>query len=292
MISLSPSPILLIGLAIVVALVLAYAGALYLARRERDALARARREIGEALKAPGIDLSEVPAELRAFEHQMNQLSAERFELEQKNGALERRLRQFDIGPDAKRAAAVSDCMLDVAAAAERLARLDPDFELVGRSMELTAGLQKAAEALKVIGASRPFATQLGELLEQGDLDAALTASAIFEKYFAERTSWRELRVGLRAVDALVVALLDRAGVQVVDVPVLSIVDSGEVRGMELSDRRGLRAIPAIQQKAARIARELRHNEVLVVDCHKPGWMSDRLGSRAPQLAIFDPASWT
>jgi hypothetical protein len=54
----------------------------------------------------------------------------------------------------------------------------------------------------------------------------------------------------------------------------------------------MRFIPAVQQKAARIARDLAPNELLVVDCHRPGWISERLGSRPPALAIFDPASWT
>jgi hypothetical protein len=292
MFELYPTPMLITALAVAAALILGYVLARYLARREHAMLVKAEREIGAVLKAPGLRLSDVPAELREFEKLMNKFSSEKFELEQRSQALHSQLMQADPGPDMRRAIALSDCLTDTAKSAEDLANVDPDFALVGRTLDLVSGLRRSADALKGLSRGPSFAAQLARLLDQGDLDVPLTVSAILEKYFSERSSWREICISARAADALLVSLLDRVGVRIVDVPILSIIDSADARDMQLSDRRELRSIPAIQQKAARIARELHPNELLVVDCHRPGWISDQLGSRAPHLAIFDPASWT
>lgn len=289
---LQPQPILLVSLAIAGALLLGYLLALYLARRERDKLAAAREEIAGALKMPHLSLSEVPAELKSLEAIMSGVLDENTALETKVKGLEERLQQTELGPEARRAAAAADCLSDAAKSAETLVSADPDFGSIAGALDLVAGLRRSADALRSFLKEPSLGTQIGRLLEQGDFDSSLTASAILEKYFSERFGWREARVGVKAADALLVSLLESASIQIVDVPILSVLGRHDIRDVQVSDRRGLRSIPAIQQRAARIARDLQPNEMLVVDCHKPGWISDRVGSRSPHLAIFDPASWT
>jgi hypothetical protein len=291
-IALAPQAVVLVPLLIVVALLFGYLLARYLARRERNKLTDAQRAIGEALREPRISLSDVPTEIRSMENQMSGFHAKNIVLEEKIKDLEQRLKRQELGPDARRAAALSDCLDDAASSVESLAAGDADFGVVAEVLDLASGLRRSATALRNLPDDASFRTEVDHLLERGDLDSSLTASAILEKYFSERFSWREVRVSVKAADALLVSLLESIGNQIVDVPILSVVGRHDIRDMAVSDRRNLRSIPAIQQRAARIARELQSNEMLVVDWHKPGWISDRLGTRSPALAIFDPASWT
>jgi hypothetical protein len=283
--------LILFALSIGFALIAAYFVTHYLTRREREDFEDAQRAIGEALGRPDLSIADAAKEINSI----NRLTSSNYE---KNVALDKslkeaneRLKRATLGGEERRAAAVTDCLNDAAKAAEALAD-DADFQALGQALELVTGLRRCAEALSKLPGGSSVALQLGSLLEKGELDTALTASAVLENYFAERPDWRDVRIALRAADALLVSLLQTVGIQVVDVPILSVVGRNDIRGAAVSDRRGLRSIPTIQQRAARIARDLAPSELLVVDCHRPGWISDKIGSRPPGLAIFDPASWT
>jgi hypothetical protein len=273
------------------ALIVASLAMILLMRGQRARMAFAQRRISEALRKPDLPLAAVPAEIRALEALMSGLQEKNIALSNDLSQSTERVKQAELSTEARWARAVADCLATTTKAVEALAG-DADFQRVALALDLSSGLPRCANELRNLPKGPSFAVQVGSLLERGELDPALTAYAVLDRFFSERSAWRQVRIDLRAADALLVALLDAIGIQIVRVPLLSVVGPSDIRDTVVSDLREMRFIPAVQQKAARIARDLAPNELLVVDCHRPGWISERLGSRPPALAIFDPASWT
>jgi hypothetical protein len=258
-------------------------------RQARARLSRSEQSIAMALGKPGLKLRDVPAAIGRIEDLMADLFNQ-------NGTLRKALAEAkgqqkkEPGQGLKRMLAVADRLDEAAVAAEAL-KADADFQSFERALELTNGLRDCARILRSLPDDPALDQELRAILERGTLDLALTTQGLLDVYFSDRPSWRRVRAMVRAADALLVAALEAHGIEIVQTGPLTVVSRSDLRDAAPADRRNLRYVQPIQQKAARIARNLGPTEFLVVDCHRPGWIFGQV-RRSPGLAIFDPASWT
>jgi hypothetical protein len=258
-------------------------------RRARARLSRSEQSIATALGKPGLKLRDAPAAIGRIEDLMADLFNQ-------NGALREALAEAkgqpkkEPGHGLKRVLAVADCLDEAAVAAEAL-KADVDFQSFERTLELTNGLRGCAKILRSLPDDPALDPELRDILERGTLDLVLTTRGLLDAYFSDRPSWRSIRAMVRAADALLVAALEARGIEIVQTSPLTVVSRSDLRDAVPADRRNLRYVQPIQQKAARLARNLGPTEFLVVDCHRPGWIFGQV-RRSPGLAIFDPASWT
>jgi hypothetical protein len=254
------------------------------------------REVAEALEKPGISLATAAQEIRArqgnFVAKYNELYNSILTLQTENAALQQKLRSVELNPDQIRVAAAIASIED-ATRALASATVDPDFSNLDQTFGLRNELEKTREYLAELLSGADFTKRLLDGLQRGHFDHILTTPSFLETYFAGRPRWHALTLGYRSAEALLLGLLQANGVEIVRMPLLSIIDASEARAAQVADRRNVKNIPAVRQTAARAARELEQSEFLVVDWHAPGWQSNhQIGSRAPAFALFEPASWT
>lgn len=256
----------------------------------------AEREIGEALRKPGIALAGVAEEIRDLERKFVQVDGESRaqikQLEVSNADLHVQLSSLQRSPEQIRLEAAKACIGD-AIQALATAPSDPDFFILDQTFELRAALEDTLQHLSALPAGEGFVPALLDALERGRLDHVLTMPSFLDTYFVDRPRWATLNLAYASIERLLTGLLQSTGVQLVRTPLLSVVSAAEARGGDVGDRRNVKKIPAVRQTAARVARDLDPSELLVVDCHAPGWQSNhRIGSKSPGLALFEPATWT
>jgi hypothetical protein len=256
----------------------------------RRSMIQHEREIASALRMPQTALADAAHHINQLMRAAMDLQKDNLRLEKASSAAGNPQPAIVESPDQKMAKLVIAC-LDIALQSADALQSDPDFQAVDQSLGLQAGLRSAAEALRTFPHESNSGAQLTAILEGGDLNTALTASAFIDAYYSDRREWRRHRTALRAVDAVLVMLLNMRGVQVVQTPILQVVGAEEIRNAQVSDRRNVRRLPHVQRQAARAARDLRSEEFLIVDCHSPGWIFDQ-HKRLPSIAVFDPSSWT
>ena len=256
----------------------------------------AEREIGEALKKPGIALAGAAEEIRDLERRFvevdGQSRAQIKELEDSNADLRVQLSGLQRSPDQIRLQAAMTC-IDDAMQALAPAPTDPDFSILDQTFELRAALEDTRQHLAALPTGDGFVPALLDALERGRFDHVLTMPSFLDTYFLDRPRWAALHLAYSSTERLLTGLLQSNGVQLVRRPLLSIVSAAEARGADVGDRRNVKKIPAVRQTAARVARDLDPGELLVVDCHAPGWQSShKIGSKLPGFALFEPSTWT
>jgi len=252
---------------------------------------RLEEEIAGALGRPGLRLAAVPAEIRDLEEATGNLLAE-------NETLRRDLKDFALhvrrgeGDGIESLVASAIVSLRAAHSGAEMARNDPDFAAVDQAIGLRAGISKTIEELESLAEVENPGMLLPRLLENGQLNLALTVAGFLDAYFSDRDRWRRLRAGCRSSEAAIVCALATLGVDVTFAPILGVYAPDALPGERVPDRRNIRKIPAVQRRAARLARSLGDRDCLIVDCHVPGWISEKIGQRTPSLTIFDRSSWT
>jgi hypothetical protein len=254
-------------------------------------LGRLEEEIASALGRPGLRLAAVPAEIRDLEEATGNLLAE-------NETLRRGLKDFALqvrrgeGDRIESLVASAIVSLRTAHAGAEMLRNDPDFAAVDQAIGLRPGISKTIEELESLAEVEDPGMLLPRLLENGQLNLALTVAGFLDAYFSDRDGWRRLRAGCRGSEGAIVCALATLGVDVTFAPILGVYAPDALPGERVPDRRNIRKIPAVQRRAARLARSLGERDCLIVDCHVPGWISEKIGQRTPSLTIFDRSSWT
>jgi hypothetical protein len=254
-------------------------------------LRRLEEEIASALARPGLRLAAVPAEIRDLEKATGNLLAENETLRRNLKDFARQVRRGE-GDRTDTLVASAIVSLRTAQSGSEMLHNDPDFAAVDQAIALRAGIAETIGELESLAENEDPGTLLPRLLENGQLNLALTVAGFLDAYFSDRDGWRRLRAGCRASEAAIVCALATLGVDVTFAPILGVYAPDALPGERVPDRRNIRKIPAVQRRAARLARSLGERDCLIVDCHVPGWISDKIGQRTPALTIFDRSSWT
>jgi hypothetical protein len=254
-------------------------------------LGRLEEEIASALGRPGLRLPAVPAEIRDLEEATGNLLAENETLRRNLKDFARQVRRGE-GDTIDTLVASAIVSLRTAQSGAEMLRNDPDFAAVDQAIAVCAGISQTIGELESLAEIEDPGTLLPRLLENGQLNVALTVAGFLDAYFSDRDGWRRLRAGCRASEAAIVCALATLGVDVTFAPILGVYAPDALPGERVPDRRNIRKIPAVQRRAARLARSLGERDCLIVDCHVPGWISDKIGQRIPSLTIFDRSSWT
>jgi hypothetical protein len=158
-------------------------------------------------------------------------------------------------------------------------------------LQLDTALNEAITTLGQAAASSSRSPEFVRQLERGELDELLTIGPLLNAYFPANAELGIVPAALAAVNRLVCFILATCEVTIRIQRPLSIVDVG-TPGIEPFDRREVRRVEPIRERAAREARTLAEGKLLVVDCTRPGWSAPGKTSREPRSTIFDPASWT
>lgn len=251
------------------------------------------RDIGEALRMPDITLSDVPGEIRRIELLMADMNTElKTSRQELRAVATARLPATVPGPNIRRATAIALCFQDALAKADKLDH-DAEFRRVRTALRLDEGLSGCIQALGEIGDESMFRRRLTDALAQSRFDLALTASDFFAAYFPSNEAWQPLKMQMEAGKISLEALLGNFGITLYPTLFLTTVSHRDIRGLIQADIREFRRIAAVQERAARKARDLNDQEVLVVDCHRPGWYAKDKGTEVkPLVAIFDRSTWT
>jgi hypothetical protein len=250
-------------------------------------VARLTREIGAALHKPGLPLEQVSSEIERIETGTANLVAAYEDLKEAN----RKAALRAGNPLRKRIDAAIFFLEDSISAGQRLAD-HTEFSGINQVLAVQDGYEAAAKALSELPDGDWLEAALLTALERGDFNVALTFPSFIEAYFPDQRDWRQLRIAAGAGEAALQSLLAHQGFQMLMTPILSIISAADIREPPTTDIRNVRTIPEVQKLAARMARDLGNREFLIVDCHTPGWISEKHGRRAPQFTVFDPASWT
>jgi hypothetical protein len=282
-------PSLLIGGALLIAAIGLALNALRTKPNHRDGVdvARVTRDIATALRKPGLPLEQVAGEIQRIETGTANLVAAYEDLKERD----RKATLRASNPSRKRIDAAVVFLEDSISAAQSLTD-HAEFARIDQVLSVQDAYKAGAKALREMPDGDWLETGLLTALERGDFNAALTFPSFLEAYFPDQRDWRRLRTALGAGEAALRSLLEEQGFQILTTPILSIISPADIREPPTTDIRSVRTIPEVQKLAARVARDLGHREFLIVDCHTPGWISDKHGRRAPQFTVFDPTSWT
>jgi hypothetical protein len=261
----------------------------------------AEEDIAKALVLESIDLDEVGTEIRKLNRDFTGMVKDLNSAHEKDTAdLRARLelseaknrQQQSLSPDQLRARAIVTC-IDDAVQAFAAGVANADIRLLDETIGMRAALEATRTLLENLATSSDFSNQLLAALDHGKLDHGLTTASLLDTYFADRVAFRHIRVAYRSLESLLISLLHGQDVYIQQPSLLSIISTADVPNLQAADQRNVRNIPLIRQTAARVARGLEPNEVLIVDCPAPGWSSTRpIGRRQPRIAIFESSSWT
>jgi hypothetical protein len=179
---------------------------------------------------------------------------------------------------------VVDVLHDYPSSHSLMAQLNTSLSMEVNLVEAIKALERAAKATE--GDSG-----LVQQLERGELDELLTIGPFLSAYFPSTPELGVVPAALAAVNQLVSFILAGDKVSIRIQRPLSVVEIG-TPGTEPFDRRQIRLVASIRERAAREARTLGEGQLLVVDCTSPGWTAPGRATREPRSTIFDPASWT
>jgi hypothetical protein len=261
--------------------------------RQRRIIGGIERELAEILKLDKFSIEQTPKVLSRITSLANQL-ADRVDELDAAGKQPPSMRGREQGHDQLRADLFDVAIAIVRRVVEVLRNYGSSNRLMmqlNASLSLEANLVEAVAALEKGASSAEGDSELVQQLERGELDELLTVGPLLSAYFPSNQELGIVPAALAAVNQLVTFILAQEKVTVKIQSPLSVVEIG-TPGIEPFDRRQIRLVEPVRERAARQARTLGEGQLLVVDCTRPGWTAPGRAAREPRSTIFDPASWT
>jgi hypothetical protein len=291
------SPVAIDTLWIIFALLVLAAGVALFNRwrllRQRKIIGGIERELAEILKLDKFSIEQTPKVLSRITSLANQL-ADRVDELDAAGKQPPGMRGREQNHDQLRADLFDVAIAIVRRVVEVLRNYGSSNRLMTQlnaSLSLEANLVEAVAALEKGASSAEGGSELVQQLERGELDELLTVGPLLSAYFPSSQELGIVPAALAAVNQLVTFILAQEKVTIKIQSPLSVVEIG-TPGIEPFDRRQIRLVEPVRERAARQARTLGDGQLLVVDCTRPGWTAPGRAAREPRSTIFDPASWT
>lgn len=254
-------------------------------RRERG-LRHIEGEVAEQLDQPGLRFEELPAAIAKLNadvsvvlEQIRSLEAEQSRCSEADIALPEALFELIL-------ATVKSIDADIAR--------HVDSPEVARLLDVLTPREHLQTVISRMSSEEDFPAPgdiLFTWLSEGVLDDVLTTGSFLDCYFADRHELIGIRAGYALAAGAVRWLLADRGIQVVVIAPGSRVPVG-TPDADSTDLRNVKQLAAVRDRARRMSRTLGERELLVVECRKPGWDSDRHGRRPPELNVYAPASWS